>query len=91
MDAYARVFKMKGLNNDTAQRSLYLKILKFRDILNEKVEIAGKTIKKHTVEISANKLFNIGAVVLALGLIATVISSANKGLQKQAEKTNSKL
>ena len=80
MDAYAKAFKAKGL--DKTETSLYRKILKFRDILSEKTEAIAKTVKTKSKDLSKNKAFNIGAVILALGLVGIVVSSAKNSLEK---------
>ena len=86
MDAYAKVYKAKGL--DSTHKELYSKIVKFRDIVAEKTSDVVGAAKKKVFDLSKNKLLNIGAVVVALGLIGVVVSSANKGLQEQYEKTS---
>ena len=83
MDGYAKVFEMKGYNTDGAKRPLYLKIIKFRDILLEKTDNTLKNFKNRSTDISKNRWLNISAVIIAFGLIATVISKVNKELQKQ--------
>ena len=65
MDALAKVFKQKGL--DLSHEDLYARILKFRDILLEKVVESSKEVKK---EFSNQKNGTKGLVAGAICAIA---------------------
>ena len=82
MDSYARIFKMKGYDTDPLKRPLYLKILKFRDIITEKTQSAVNTVKSNTSLLKKQKLQNIGVAVFIIALISTVISAVDKDLKK---------
>lgn len=81
MDAYVKVFRLKGL--DKTNNTLFQKIIKFRDILSQKLEDTTKNLKNKAVSgLSKNRIFNIGAVIVALGLAGLVINSTKNSLKE---------
>ena len=80
MDGYEKVFRLKKL--DESHSELYKKIVKFRDILTEKSEQVIKNVKDKSPSLAKNKLFNFGAVALAIGLIGLILAKTKSEIDK---------
>ena len=89
MDAYATIFEMRGLNR--TESALYEKIVKFRNILREKV---GTVISENKPLVSETNIKKsgfkgfLGFGIFAAALITGVIISADRSLRNMKNKNH---